>query len=215
MKENSERIPNKNLRIFNGYPLFHCVARILEASSYIKKIIINTDSKTIAQDALHNFSKVEIFDRPSFLQGDLVPMNEIIGYDISKSKDEHFLQTHCTNPLLTKGTLKKAIEEYFNNLTQYDSLFSVTKIQSRFYWDSGKPVNHNPKELLRTQDLSPIFEENSNIYIFSKTSFAASENRRIGLKPMMFKMNKLEAVDIDNEEDFLLAEMLYKIRNLK
>ena len=215
MKGHSERIPNKNLRLFEGKPLFHCIAETLESSTLISKIIINTDNITIANDATKNFSKVEIIERPPFLQGDLVPMNDIIFHDISRSEDEHFLQTHSTNPLLTKETLEKAIENYFNNLTRYDSLFSVTRIQTRLYWESGAPVNHDPKVLLRTQDLPPLFEENSNIYIFSRDSFTRAGNQRIGLKPFMFEMSKIEALDIDNEEDFLLAETFYKKRQLK
>jgi CMP-N-acetylneuraminic acid synthetase len=139
-------------------------------------------------------------------------MNDIIAYDLSKIEDNHFLQTHSTNPLLTRETLERAIKEYFNTLPEYDSLFSVSKIQSRFYWVSGEPVNHNPQELLRTQDLPPLFEENSNFYMFSKKSFADAGGARIGLKPQMFEINKLEAVDIDEPEDWEIAESLYRKR---
>ena len=213
MKGHSERVPNKNMRLFNGRPLYHCVAEVLEASSQISEIIINTDSSIIAEDAVRHFSKVRVVERPMALRGDFVPMNDIIAYDISLSNIDHFLQTHSTNPLLTEKILNNAIEEYFDRLDIFDSLFSVTKLQTRLYWQSGEPVNHNPFELLRTQDLPPVFEENSNFYIFSRSSFAAAGNKRIGLKPRMFEMNKLEAVDIDEAEDFKLAEILYKIRN--
>jgi CMP-N-acetylneuraminic acid synthetase len=114
--------------------------------------------------------------------------------------------------LLRPETINKAIEAYFSDLNKFDSLFSVTRMQTRFYWSSGKSVNHNPQELLRTQDLPPIFEENSNFYIFSKTSFLNAGNNRIGLKPQMFEMDKLEAIDIDDPEDFELAEILYTKR---
>jgi len=143
-------------------------------------------------------------------------MNNVIAHDVELSKAEHFLQTHSTNPLLTANTLERAIYEYFASLPNFDSLFSVTKFQTRFYWESGKPVNHNPQELLRTQDLPPIFEENSNIYLFSKESFIKAGDNRIGLKPKMFVMDKAEAVDIDEEEDWQLAEALYELReNMK
>jgi CMP-N-acetylneuraminic acid synthetase len=212
MKGHSERVPNKNMRLFAGRPLYHFVAQALQDSSLIESIVINTDSNVIAEDAAKHFSKIKIIDRPVALQGDMVPMNDIIEYDLSVCEGEHFLQTHSTNPLLTKATLEKAVKEYFNVLEKYDSLFSVTKLQTRLYWESGEPVNHNPEELLRTQDLPPLFEENSNLFIFSKSSFHAASNKRIGLKPCLFSMNKLEAVDIDEEEDFILAETLMKIR---
>ena len=210
MKGNSERVPNKNLRDFNGKPLYHVVMKSLLASKYIDKVVINTDSETIAQDAKENFgNKVTIINRPEEIQGDFVSMNEIIAYDLSKLDDEHFLQTHSTNPLLTTQTIDNAIETYFENLDKYDSLFAVTKVQTRFYDKDARAVNHNPEELLRTQDLEPLYEENSNFYIFSKESFKNSNNKRIGINPQIFEVNKLEAVDIDEPEDFILAELLY------
>jgi len=112
--------------------------------------------------------------------------------------------------LLTLETLNAAIECYFDNIGEYDSLFSVTQLHTRLYWHNGAPVNHNPEELLRTQDLPPLYEENSNFYIFSKASFKASSNNRIGLKPGMFTMDKIEAMDIDEEQDFQLAEFIHR-----
>jgi len=212
MKKHSERISKKNLRLFSGYPLYHMIARVLTESSYVDKIIINTDCPAIAEDALQNFFKVVIHERPLSLRGDMVPMNDIIGFDISRSPSEHFLQTHSTNPLLTRETLEQAIETYFGNLAQYDSLFSVSRLQTRLYLESGKPVNHDPAILLRTQDLPPLFEENSNIYIFSKSSFQEAGKRRIGVRPKLFEMNKLEAIDIDEEEDFIIAEAVMQFR---
>ncbi|KPA11404.1 acylneuraminate cytidylyltransferase [Candidatus Magnetomorum sp. HK-1] len=210
MKDHSERIPKKNIREFNGSPLYHCIAKTLNKSEYIQSIVINTDSETISKDAISNFSKVKIHSRPIEIQGDMVTMNDIIAHDLSILDGRHFLQTHSTNPLLTIQTLEKAIQFYYNNLDQYDSLFSVTPLHTRLYNESGKPINHNQNILSRTQDLPPIFEENSNIYIFSKDSFYASGNNRIGLHPKMFKMNKCESIDIDEEFDFQMAEYFYK-----
>jgi len=213
MKGTSERVPNKNMKDFNGSPLYHAVMKILLASKYIDKVAINTDSKIIAEDAIEHFGeRVIIINRPEEIQGGDVSMNIIINYDLQKLDGEHFLQTHSTNPLLTVETLDNAIEKYFDNLDKYDSLFAVTKVQTRFYDKDAKPINHNPEELLRTQDLEPLYEENSNFYIFSKDSFSKANKKRIGLKPQIFVVNKLEAVDIDEPEDFVLAELLYKNR---
>lgn len=212
MKGHSERVPNKNIRPFAGRPLFHRVAESLESCDYVESIIINTDSEVIAEDAVRNFKKARIVWRPENLRGDFVSMNDILAYDLSITEGEHFLQTHSTNPLLTTETINNAIDQYFSGLQTNDSLFSGTRFQTRFYWASGEPVNHNPQELLRTQDLPIIYEENSNIYLFSKTSFAAAGNRRIGLRPEIFAMDKLEAVDIDEEVDFRLAETLFRMR---
>ena len=211
MKATSERVVNKNMKDFNGFPLYHAIIKSLLASKYIETIVINTDSKMIAEDARENFGKsVIIIDRPIEIQGGDVSMNIIIDYDLQQLDAKHFLQTHSTNPLLKSETIDIAIEKYFERLKEYDSLFGVTKVQTRFYDKDANPINHNPKELLRTQDLEPLYEENSNFYIFSKESFKNSGNKRIGLKPQIFEVNKLEAVDIDEPEDFILAELLYK-----
>lgn len=211
MKGHSERVPNKNMRLFAGAPLFHRVASTLERSELIDSIVIDTDSKEIAEDAVGNFKKTKIIERPERLRGDIVSMNKIINYDIGLLSGEHFLQTHSTNPLLRTDTIDRAIEKYFSALDEgYDSLFSVTRLQTRLYDKNGVPINHNPKELLRTQDLPPVFEENSCIYIFSRGRFLGNERMRIGKRPLMFEILPKEAWDIDEELDFEIAEFLYK-----
>lgn len=206
MKGNSERVPNKNLKIFNSKPLYHSIVRTLIESKYISDIIVNTDSEKIKKDIKDNFPKIIIIDRPKEIRGDYVSMNKIIANDISKIDSEYFLQTHSTNPLLKVSTLDKAIEHFFKNLKTYDSLFSVNTFQSRFFYKNNIPVNHNPSELKRTQDLDPIFEENSNFYIFSRESFMRSNCNRIGLKPNLFPTDKIESIDIDDLNDFKIAE---------
>ena len=210
MKGNSERVKNKNMKDFDGTPLYHVIIKSLLASKYIENVVINTDSDIISKNAKKVFGdKVIIINRPKSIQGDFVSMNDIINYDLQQLEGEHFLQTHSTNPLLRTETIDNAIEKYFDSLEEYDSIFGVTKVQTRFYDKNAQPVNHNPKELLRTQDLEPLFEENSNFYIFSKESFENSNKKRIGVKPQIFEVNKLEAVDIDEPEDFKLAELLH------
>lgn len=215
MKGHSERVLNKNLRSFNNYPLYYAIMKTLYSVEPIKTVVINTDSEEIKKDVLDNFTEVQVFDRPVEIQGDFVPMNDIIDYDLSQLHGDHFIQTHATNPLLQPQTLEKAIKTYFQELSHYDSLFSVTRLQTRLYWENGTPVNHDPSEILRTQDLPPVFEENSNFYIFSKESFRNAGNNRVGLKPQMFEVPKLEAIDIDEPEDFVLAETVYKLRNVR
>lgn len=212
MKGHSERVPNKNIREMNGVPFFFYVARALEKCDSVDQIVINTDSELIAELAEKEFSKVKIHWRPHEICGDFVSMNDIIEYDLSLLDGEHFLQTHSTNPLLTSDQIQQAITIYGDSLDNYDSLFSVTQLQTRLYWQDGAPINHVPGELLRTQDLPPVFEENSNFYVFSKASFAKAQKNRIGVSPQMFVMNKLDAIDVDEEEDFLLAQELLKAR---
>lgn len=210
MKGHSERIPNKNIKDFNGIPLFHIILKKLETLDIIDEIIINTDSKIIADSAVNFSKKVVIHNRIKELCGDFIPMNDIINYDINHSKGNVYIQTHSTNPLLKTQTLKNAINFFLQNNDKFDSIFSVTKHQARFYNKDLKAINHNPNELLRTQDLAPLYEENSCFYIFTKESFQNNSNKRIGIKPYIFELNKFESVDIDENDDFLLAELIHK-----
>ena len=209
MKAHSERIPNKNMTLFAGKPLYHHIVDKLSGSSYINKIIIDTDSNEISDNIKSFFKDVEIINRPENLCGDYVSMNKIIAYDLSKTNDKYFFQTHSTSPLIKTETIDNAIKHYFDNKHKYDSVFSVTKLQARLYNKNIEAINHNPDKLIRTQDLEPVFIDNSNFYIFSRESFANSGNHRIGKNPFMYEINKLEAIDIDEPEDLLLAEILY------
>ncbi|WP_310557786.1 acylneuraminate cytidylyltransferase family protein [Flavobacterium sp.] len=214
MKGNSERVPNKNLKDFSGKPLYHRVMETLLSSSYINYVVVNTDSEAIKSDISKNFDdKVIVIDRPEEIIGDFVSMNTVIDCDINNVDADIYLQTHSTNPLLKKKSVDDAIEKMLALLPEkvYDSIFSVTKMQTRLYTSDGQAYNHNPEELLRTQDLEPLFEENSNFYIFTKESFLNSGRKRIGLKPFMFEIDKIEAVDIDEHQDFVIAESLYKL----
>lgn len=211
MKEHSERIPNKNMIDFSGAPLYHAIVKTLLKSECIDRIVIDTDSSRIAGDATKHFGKlVEIIPRPTHLCGDFVSMNKIIEHDIKSTSGNFFIQTHSTNPLLKSSTINEAATYFKNHWgNTCDSIFSVTRIQSRLYDMTGRPLNHDINDLRRTQDLYPVFEENSNFYIFSRESFLSAKNQRIGLRPHLFEVNKLEAVDIDERDDFTLAELIY------
>jgi len=208
MKGHSDRVAYKNLKDFCGKPLYHSIMNQLLLVKTIDQIVVDTDSSSIKNDIINNFDGITILDRPEEIRGDYVSMNKVIAYDISLTDCDHYIQTHSTNPLLRAETIDKAIQQYFFDLERYDSLFSVTKVQTRFYDQDINPINHDPKELKRTQDLDPYYEENSNFFIFSKTSFKQSNNKRIGQKPNFYEMNKVEAFDIDDESDFLIAETL-------
>jgi len=209
LKAHSERVPGKNVRPFCGRPLFHWILESLAESRHVAQTVIDTDSEEIASDARANFD-VRVLIRPAELRGDMVGITPLIQYDISQVPGEFFLQTHSCNPLLSSTTIDAAIEAFFSN-PNADSLFSVTPLQKRFYWPDGRPVNHDPANMLRTQDLAPILEENSNIYIFSRDSFL-THNHRIGARPIMFPMDAVEAIDIDTEADFRVAESVAMTR---
>jgi CMP-N-acetylneuraminic acid synthetase len=138
-------------------------------------------------------------------------MNEILAYDSSLIDADFYLQTHSTNPLLRAETIRHAVRKFITNYPMYDSLFGVTRRQVRLWDQLGRPINHNPAILLQTQDLPPVYEENSCVYIFTRQNLMARRNR-LGDRPMMFEIDPLEAWDVDDEVDFKIAEQLMLLR---
>jgi CMP-N-acetylneuraminic acid synthetase len=125
---------------------------------------------------------------------------------------DFYLQTHSTNPLLRTETISEAIDQFLTGYPAYDSLFSVTRLQSRLWDQLGRAINHNPNILLQTQDLPPVYEENSCIYIFTRQLLLARRNR-IGERPMLYEIEAAEAWDIDDEVDFAITDFLLTHRS--
>ncbi len=209
MRHHSQRVPGKNYRPLAGKPLFHYIIETLLRVPEIDQIVVDTDSEMVMEGLRRHFPQVRVLERPERLRGDAVPMNEILLYDSEQFAADFYLQTHSTNPLLRAETVQKAIQTFLASYPRYDSLFSVTRLQTRLYDQLGRAINHNPAILLQTQDLPPVFEENSCLYLFTRQTLVARRNR-IGERPLMFEIPRLEAVDIDEEEDFVLAEALMR-----
>ena len=209
MRHHSVRVPGKNYRPLAGKPLFHHILNTLLAVDAVDQIVVDTDSDLILEGLQKDFPSVRRLRRPEDLCADTIPMNDILLHDMAEVTAAYYLQTHTTNPLLTPETVSRAIQTFFDHLPEYDSLFGVTRLQTRLWDQDGKPVNHDPAVLLRTQDLPPIYEENSCVYIFSRDSLIAHQNR-LGEHPLMFEIPANEAWDIDEELDFTVAETLYK-----
>ncbi|MFC1835277.1 glycosyltransferase [Thermodesulfobacteriota bacterium] len=206
MRADSKRVPNKNIRMFNGKPLYFHILNSLLSCPYIEEIYVNTNSQILMEELPKAFDRVRVIPRPEHLCPDTVPMNNILLYDVEYVEADWYVQTHSTNPLLRPQTITRAIETILNG-PQHDALFSVTPMYTRL-WDSQKhPINHKSDSLIRTQDLDPIYEENSNLYIFKKETLKRLNNR-IGDQPLMFEIPREEAWDIDEELDFRIAEFL-------
>jgi CMP-N-acetylneuraminic acid synthetase len=217
MKANSARVSGKNFRVFAGKPLFRWVLDTLLEISEIDKIVINTDARGILADkGVVDSDRILIRDRRPEICGDFVSMNLVIADDLDNVPADIYLMTHTTNPLLSANSIRTALAAYRDGVTfgRADSLFTVNKYQSRFYRADGSPVNHDPNNLIRTQDLEPWFEENSNLYIFSKSSFTAA-NARIGKNPILFETPRAESADIDDQEGWDIAETLAKATGKK
>lgn len=207
IKEHSERVKGKNFREFCGKPLYHHILDTLERTYAVDEVIVDTDSPRVMQEAPKLFPKLRVVERPTELRGDDVSVNRLIAHDLSLLEGDLYVQTHATNPLLKPDTIADALKKFAEDEENHDSLFAANRFQSRFYRDDGTAINHNPEELLRTQDLPSLYEENSMFYIFTRESFA-KKNRRIGLKPLIYETPPMESIDIDDEFKFLLAELL-------
>ena len=208
MRHDSERVPGKNYRPFgDGRPLYQHALEALAGCPRIDAIAIDTDSPTIKEQCARAFPDVIVIDRPEHLRDGMIPMNDVLVHDASVVEADFYLQTHSTNPLLTSDTLGAAIDAFFANQPANDSLFGVTRVQSRFWNAEAVPVNHDPGVLARTQDLPPLFEENSCLYLFAREVMESRRNR-IGERPLLWELAPREAFDIDVESEFELAELL-------
>ncbi len=212
IKGNSERVPGKNFRSFNGKPLFRWILDTLLSVPAIDQIVINTDAQDLlAAGGLPKTNRLVLRDRRPEIRGDLVSMNKVLADDVQNVPADIYLMTHATNPLLSSSSVAKALTTYQKCLAEgtCDSLFTVNRVQTRFYRADATPVNHDPDNLVRTQDLEPWFEENSNLYLFTAASFAKT-SARIGKRPMLFDLPRHESIDIDDQWGWDLAELLAK-----
>lgn len=219
LKANSERVKGKNFRDFGGKPLFSWMLGTLKSVSAIDAVVINTDAREIlAENGFIECERVIVRDRSAKICGDFVSMNAIIDDDIQNIDADIYLMTHTTNPLLSKNSIEAAISQFKTALEsgEADSLFTVNKVQERFYDADVNALNHDPNNLIRTQDLKPWYQENSNLYLFTKESFSQTK-ARIGKKPMMLETAPYESTDIDTPDDWELAEIMveyYKKKGL-
>ena len=212
MRHHSQRVPGKNYRLLAGKPLYHYIIDSLLLCPDIDRIVVDTDSKEIMKGMQQNFPQVTILERPTHLQADDIPMNDILIHDTELVPADFYIQTHSTNPLLSPTTITNAIQTFVSDYPTHDSMYSVTRLQTRLWDQFGRAVNHNPNILLQTQDLPPVFEENSCLYIFTRETLI-SRSHRLGYHPMMFEINPIEAWDIDNELDFQICEILAEKKN--
>jgi CMP-N-acetylneuraminic acid synthetase len=209
MRHHSQRVPGKNYRPLAGKPLYQHIIETLLAVPEITAILVDTDSEPVMDGLRANFPQVKITERPPNLRAPEVPMNEVLAYDTAQIEADFYLQTHSTNPLLKAGTISRAIGEFIAQYPAYDSMFSVTRLQTRL-WDAlTRAINHNPAILLQTQDLPPVYEENSCFYLFTRQNLMTKRNR-LGERPLMYALPRLEAVDIDEEADFEIADLLMR-----
>jgi CMP-N-acetylneuraminic acid synthetase len=209
MRHHSQRVPGKNYRLLGSKPLFHHIIETLLAVPEIDQVLVDTDSEPVMDGLRQHFPQVKIIERSENLRADDVPMNDILLYDTAQVEADFYLQTHSTNPLLKPETVRRAIGTLQADYPAHDSLFSVTRLQTRLYDQHGRAINHDPLELIQTQDLPPVYEENSCLYIFTRENLL-KRHHRIGEAPLLFEIDPEEAWDIDEELDFTICDFFMR-----
>jgi CMP-N-acetylneuraminic acid synthetase len=206
MRHQSERVIGKNYRLVAGRPLYVYILETLLACPEVDRIVVDTDSSPVRDWIGRDYPQVQLLERPEHLRSGEIPINTIIAHDIEAVPAEAYLQTHTTNPLIRSRTISAAIKA-FRSDADHDSLFSVTPTHVRLWSADGTAMNHDPDRLLRTQDLPPVYQENSCLYLFRRDLFL-ERNNRIGRRPRLFAIDREEAWDVDEEFDVDIVEAL-------
>ena len=197
----NERCPGKNTRTLGNKPLLQYELDSLKTTGLCNSISVYCSS----EDVIPYLSKGVFFiKRPDYLDLPTSNFSQIFSLFMEKNDADIYVYAHATAPFIKVETMKQCIEAVKSG--QYDSAFCAVKLQD-YLWQDGEPLNFDAENLPRTQDLKPIYQETSGIYVFTKEVFQ-KYHRRIGKKPFIKEVSFKEAVDIDNPEDFNLAEAL-------
>lgn len=203
MKLNNRRLPQKNTKSFtNGKPLCSYILSTLMKVSGIDEVYVycsNPDIKDYIPDG------VKFLKRSESLDQDTTKMNEVLKCFAEDVPADIYVMTHTTAPFISVESIEKGLNAVLSG--EYDSSFAAKKLQD-FIWKDGKPFNYEPDNIPRTQDLEPLFEETSGFYIY-RSEVMTRLNRRIGDKPFITEVGEIESIDIDEPEDFEIADAIF------
>ncbi len=204
IKLNNERLPNKNIKPFdNGAPLCHYIFETLKQVKGIDEIYVYCSNPKIQEFIPLG---VKFLRRSETLDQSTTKINEVLSAFAQDVPADVYVMSHATAPFISPQSIEKGLQAVLQQ--GFDSAFAVRKIQT-FLWKDGKPFNYNLNNIPRTQDLPPIFEETSGFYIY-RSEVITELNRRIGDNPYMVKVNAIESCDIDTQEDFDVANAIFK-----
>lgn len=202
IKMNNERLPGKNTKEFsNGRPLVSYILETLKHTNGIDEIYVYCSNPSIQKFIPEG---VKYLQRDEYLDKSTTSFNEVLKYFARDVEADIYLLTHATAPFISKDSFEKGIEAVKSG--NYDSALTVEKLQE-FLWKDGKPFNYNPSSIPRTQDLEPYYTETCGMYIYT-SDLIKNEGRRIGHRPFLVEVSKIEACDINNPDDFLLADAI-------
>ena len=200
----NERCPGKNTRVLGHKPLLQWELDSLKETELCDSINVFCSSEKVIPFLP---SDINFIQRPDYLDLPTSNFTQIFTCFMDQHDAEIYVYAHATAPFIKVETMKQCILAVKSG--EYDSAFCAIKLQD-YLWQDGEPLNFDAGNLPRTQDLKPIFQETSGIYVFTKDVFLNC-HRRIGKKPFIKEVSFKEAVDIDNPEDFNLAEALVNL----
>lgn len=204
IKLGSKRVPGKNIKPFyDGTPLMTFIQKVCLDSELIDDVYIYCSDDKVQDYILPG---VKYLKRPEFLDNDNINANDFIREFMKTVDADIYVNAHTTSPFAKVETINKCINKV--KCGKYDSAFCAENVKA-FMWENGKPINFDPDNFPRTQDLSNIYAETSIAYVFTKESFR-KYNRRVGKNPYICEVDKIEAIDIDYPEDFEIANAIYK-----
>ena len=203
MKLNNSRLPQKNIKPFtNGKPLCHYILNTLLSLDKIDEVYVYCSNETIKN---YIPDGVKYLKRSESLDTDSTKMNEVLTAFANDVPADIYVMTHTTAPFISKESIEKGIDAVASGMN--DSAFAAKKLQD-FLWKDGKPFNYSLEDIPRTQDLPPLYEETSGFYIYD-SSVINDLGRRIGQKPYVVEVNEIESIDIDEKEDFDIADAVF------
>ena len=207
IKANSERVKGKNLRVLNGKPLYMYISEHVKEADVFDDVFIDTNSEEVAEYA--NSMGFKVIERLPELAQNTANGNDLLVHHFELQPDyDYYFQLFATAPYMQPQTIRTCWEKLTSS-SEYDSCFPATENHS-FYWLAGNPVNYRPGILPRSQDMLPVIEETTGLYGITKESLA-KYRCRIGRKPYIHIVSKFEAVDINTEEDWKVAEFVGKV----
>ena len=198
---NSQRVVGKNLRDLGGRPMMTYLLQSLAAAKNIDQVFVYCSSPEIEQYLPEG---VKLLLRDKRLDSNLTLGAEIYDAFISEVDADIYILAHATSPFIRTSTIEQAIAAVESG--EHDSAFSAERIQT-FTWWQGKPLNYSLENIPRTQDLEPIYVETSAFFVFRREVWT-NQHRRIGDKPYVAVTDRIESIDIDNPDDFTLAEAI-------
>ena len=204
IKLKNERCPGKNTRLLGGKPLLQYELDSLKQTGLCDSINVYCSDEAVVPFLPEG---VNFIQRPPFLDLPTSNFTQIFDNFIATVEADIYVYAHATAPFISVETMKQCIESVKSG--EYDSAFCAVKLQD-YLWKNGEPLNFDATNVPRTQDLEPIYQETSGVYVFTKEVYL-NYRRRIGKKPFIKEVNFKEAIDIDNPEDFDLAEIMVSI----